>query len=325
MIAAGAAFVLAACGGDSDVATDVGAELADAGGDTVDTGGAGDVTADSVDADAASDTVADAPIDTTPDPACEVDWVVFVEGSAVTDEGEPAVDASAQLCVRIGATDGNLVCLRPEPTDAAGEFAIVVPESARCAGGGSMHVYDYDGTVAPMYCHVETANVGGTLVIGEPTVLFETDAVAELPPWGDPTVARAITFPGGLQIAEFVPRSLGFLFTEVEYANLGARRVDPNAEGLCFLTAPVDALWAFRVEADVKGSFGIRVPNEQEYPSGAAVDLYVLGGIETTLPGGAPLAETEWKLYGQGAVTDDGAWIVGDLPAFTWFGYALAD
>lgn len=318
------AVVATACGGDAGPSPDAAVDAANDTLDAVDADTGAD-TADTRASDTAGDAPADTVIDVTPDPSCEVDWVVFVEGGAVTDTGEPAADASAQLCVRIGAPDGNLVCLRPEPTDAGGRYSIVVPESARCAGGGSMHVYDYDGTVAPMYCHVDTTTDGGTLVIEEPTVLFETDAVADLPAWGDPAVARAITFPGGLEVAEFVPRSLGLLFTEVEYANLGARRVDPGADGLCFLTEPVDALWAFRVEADVKGSFGVRVPNDLAYPAGAIVDLYVLGGIETTLPGGAPLAETEWKRYGQGAVTEDGGWIVGDLPALTWFGYALAD
>lgn len=318
---------LVACSDDDTTvpANDTGADTTtDAGEDTT-TDAPVDAPADTT-ADTAVDTAEeDVEIDFTPDPSCEADWVVVVNGDVVEEDGTPVAGAKSQLCVRIGSPDGNLICLRPEDSDDNGEFSILAPESARCVGGGSMRVFVPVSDLATTYCHIDTENDGGTLDLADDIVLFGTDAVADLPEYGDPTVPRAVTFPGGLEIAEFVPDDLGFTFGEEAYANLGARRVDPNADGLCFVDTELDGLWAFRVEANSESGFDFRFPNDDGYEAGATVNLFVLGGLETKLDDGTQVEETVFEQYGTATVSEDGAWVEGRIPAFTWLGYALAE
>lgn len=316
------ASLLVACPGDSE---DPQRADADAALDAVDAE-TPDTPDDAPSSDAPPDTAADAAVDIdfTPDPECGADWVVQVDGAIVDDAGEQVAGAKAQLCVRLDSVDGRLVCLRPEDAGDDGTFTIVAPPSARCVGGGSMRVFAPGSTLATTYCHIETEAAGGRLTLAEPIVLFETDAAEALPAYGDPDAARAVTLGGGFELPEFVPSELGFTFDESAYANLGARRVDPATEGLCFVSAEVDGLWAFRVEANVDGALDFRFPNTDGYAAGARVDLYVLGGLETRLEDGSTVSETEFVRYGAATVSEDGGWVEGRIPAFTWLGYALA-
>jgi hypothetical protein len=268
------------------------------------------------------DSELDAALDVEPDPSCEATWVASVGGEIVSEDGQPVAGANAQLCVRKGTVDGTLVCLRPVETDDEGVYDIEVPESARCMGAGTIHAYDWSGSRASMYCHVDVVADEGVLSVAEATVLFAAERATSLPPWGDPSEARTVSFVGGLEVVDLVPDDMGFDFDESRYDQLGAASVDPEADGLCFLDAPVDALWAFSVEANVDKSFRVRVPNANGLSPGEEVDLFVLGGIDTTLSFGTPLPEGEWRKYGAGVVSEDGSWIEGDLPAMTWFGYA---
>lgn len=315
---------LMACGGDdTDATPDAGVEVG--------TDAVSDATVDA--ADAANDAAEDPGIrldlgggDTTdPRDACEANWVTEVNGEVVDTADAPVANAKSQLCVRVGSEDGNLLCLRPEDTDDAGAYRVPVPNSAMCMGGGSLRVFVPDGGYATTYCHVDTATDDGVLTLAEPVTLFETDAVEDLPAWGDPDAPRSITFPGGFEIAEFVPTELGFNFDESLYGLLGARKVDPSSEGLCFLDGEIDGLWAFAVEGDVARSFAFSFPNDDGFPAGATVNLYVLGGIETHLDDGTSVHETDWVMYDTAVVTEDGAAIEGRIPAFTWLGYALAE
>ncbi|MFT6399632.1 MAG: hypothetical protein ACJAYU_004401 [Bradymonadia bacterium] len=303
--------------------TDVGADaVADTSADAV---GDVDMGADAVEDVAGPDTAVDTGPDVDPREACEADWVEVVNGTVVDNTGTLVDGAKAQLCVHIGSADGNLICLRPEDTDAEGAFAIGTPNSTRCVANGSMRVFKPNAPLATTYCPIDLANEDGTLNIADSVVLFQTEAVAELPPYGDPEAARSVTFPGGLEIAEFVPGQLGFEFTEEAYGNLGAVVVEPDAEGLCFLDGPVDGLIAFTIEANLERSTSFRMPNTNGYDAGATVELFVLGGLQTTIDGGEHVPETEWLQYGQATVSADGESITGRLPAFTWLGYRLAE
>jgi hypothetical protein len=304
--------------GPADTGTDT---IEDMGGDTPDEDTALDVTPD-----AEPEVAVDTGPDVDPRDECEVDWVEEVRGSVVDDAGAPVDGAKAQLCVHIGAPDGNLICLRPEDTDSDGRFAITTPNSTRCVSNGSMRVFKPGSTFATTYCPIDTASDdAGILEISDAVVLFETQPVAELPAYGDAASARAITFPVGLEIEEFVPEQLGFEFTEDAYNNLGAARVAPGTAGLCFVDGEIEGLIAFTVEANLERSIAFALENVDEYAAGASIDLFVLGGLQTTIEGGDHVPETEWMHYGQGTVSDDGATIVGRLPAFTWLGYRLAE
>ena len=304
--------------GTPDTGTDV---VQDPGTDTTEVDTAPDVVAD-----VEPDVVVDTGPDVDPREACEVDWVEEARGSVIDDSGAPVEAAKAQLCVHIGAPDGNLICLRPEDTAEDGTFAIITPNSTRCVSNGSMRVFKPSSTLATTYCPIDTASdEEGILEIADSVVLFETDPVADLPAYGDPLAARAITFPVGLTIEEFVPDQLGFEFTEDAYGNLGAIRVAPETPGTCFVDGPIDGLIAFTVEANLERSIAFTLDNVDGYDAGASIDLFVLGGLQTTVDGGEHVAETDWMHYGQGTVSGDGATIAGRIPAFTWLGYRLAE
>ncbi len=314
------------CGGDDESPSDTGVDVTQ---DTstddvtadVGTDSAADVTADDVAADAVRDTQL---FDTAP-PECAADFVTSVSGLVQDTDGTPVADAKSQLCVRVGSPDGNLVCLRPEDTGTDGKFEIFVPDATQCMGGGSMRVFVPESTFATTYCHIDTASEDGTLAIADPVTLFPTDAVAELPPYGDSAEARTVVFPGGFEVPEFVPALLDFNFDEAAYGRLGARRVDPTSEGLCFVEGELDGLFAFTVEADVERSFAFRFDNVDGFDAGATVNLFILGGLETHLNDGSAVPETSWVHYDNAVVSDDGEWVEGNIPAFTWLGYALAE
>lgn len=313
------------CGDDDEVVVppeDTGVDAAtDAAADAPEPDATPDATSDTPE----PDTTADAGPDVDPREECEVDWVEEVRGSVVDNSGAPVEAAKAQLCVHIGAPDGNLICLRPQDTDADGNYVIPTADSTRCVSNGSMRVFKPASTLATTYCHIDLANDDGVLTVPEPVVIFETEPVADLPAYGERTAARSITFPGGLTIGEFVPDQLGFEFTEDAYGNLGALRVAPDTEGLCFVDGEIDGLIAFTVEANVERSVEFTLDNVDGFDAGASVDLFVLGGLQTTVDSGDQVPETEWRQYGQGTVSDDGTVITGRLPAFTWLGYRLAE
>ncbi len=225
--------------------------------------------------------------------------------------------------------DGRLVCLAPNDTDAEGHFEITVPVNTRCMGYGSMRVILPSANRATSYCHVEPREGDVTLSLDEPITLFETTPAEVLPPYGDPSMARTVAFEGGLEV-EVVPDQLGFTFDEAKYNRLAGAQVDPSDPSLCFLTEPVDGLWAFSPEVNATAPFVFRFPNAQGYDAGAAVDLFVLGGLDTTLPDGSSITETEWLRYGTALVSADGTIIEGNsrtngLPALNWLGYRLAE
>jgi len=278
--------------------------------------------ADTAPADTAEE---DVELDFTPDPDCEADWVVLVNGQVIDNSSAPIDEAKVQLCLHIGSPDGNLICLRPEDSAADGSFSIIVSNSVRCVGGGAMRVFVPGSNLATTYCHIDTSAEGGILNIAEPIVLFETDDAGTLPAYGDPASPRSVDLGAGFEVPEFVPDALGFTFTEETYNNLGARRVSPEEAGLCFVDGAVDGLIAFRIEANVEEAFDFRMANDSEYDPGATVNLFLLGGLETKLEDGTPVAETAWEQYGTATVSEDGVWIEGRIPAFTWLGYALAE
>jgi hypothetical protein len=85
-------------------------------------------------------------------------------------------------------------------------------------------------------------------------------------------------------------------------------------------------LYAFGPETDVAGDgFGVSLPNDLGLAGGATANLYILGGLSTTV-GTESVEEGEWHLYGQGTVSADGSRIIAEgvngLPYLSWLGVA---
>lgn len=256
------------------------------------------------------------PPDPTPDPSCTADWLTVVKGDLVRAAGGPVEDARAQLCLRT-PTD-VLRCLRPVATCADGHFEISVPEEARCVAHGALRMLLPTGGYATTYCELPVVNPP-VVTLATALRLYSTNPVANLPPAGELSTARDVTFEGGL-VASLIPND-----TYVEYGDLAARKISAADPVPCFLEgqpAP-DGLWAFSPEGDIVGTGApLVIPNTTGLPAGSTVRLYVLGGLDCTLSDGTLVPESEWREYGNAQVSADGTVIEGArLPCLTWFGY----
>jgi hypothetical protein len=313
--------------GDADGMTDAGedATMSDAGEDAAPVE---DVAPDVPELECESPGPIDPSVDTTPDPACGVDWVVFVEGTIADDAGQPVECAFTQLCLR-GEGRGDVVCLQPVRTGPDGAYRVDVPSQTRCVREGSMRILVPGEDRATTYCHIEPSE--GAVTDAGTLSLYSTTRVAELPPYGDGAMVRDIAFDGGLVI-EVQPEHLGF-GTEAEerYGNLASVRLDPADPSLCFLedTSPL-GLWAFSPEANVSedNTFTVRFPNDSALDAGTVVDIYVLGGLGTTNRDGGEIAEASWEVVGTATVSEDGSEIVGlaengGVPILSFLAYAL--
>lgn len=327
-----AVLLLAGCDSDSEQgATSDAGEL----GDSAGTSGVGDTSGST------SGTSADGTDNTTPDATDDPDGsssgagectegtlVSILRGRVEAEDGSPVALARPQACVIVQG--GELICLRPPETNADGAFLQSVPFEAQCMARMAMRVTEGDGTRATTYCPAVLPESGSVLAFTEPFVLFDTDAPLSLPEIGDGSAARDVVFAGDLVLG-VTPERLQFAFGA--YGDLRAAPVELDAAGLCFLETarPMGGLWAFYPEAGViVGGEGmpLRFPNTQGYSAGAAVDLFVLGGLDCSLSDGTHVPEGEFYLYGQGHVSADGQQIESDagsgLPCMTWFGYAPA-
>ncbi len=301
------ALTLAACGGPGGA--DAGAGGTDAG-------------ADAGPEDASVCTPpADDPFgceDLTPDPACGASWVVGVTGRIVTEAGTGVEGARAQLCVRVHPDDG-LVCLPPPAADADGRFAIVVDGTVRCQSRAAMRAIAPGMPFGTTYCPVEYPAGGGPIFdVGDPYVLHPVVDAADVPPVGDATAQREVTFADGL-VLTLAPIDIPLAG---DYEALSGAPVDPAAAG-CFAGGLVlDGAYTFRPETTVDAGAAVSIPNTGGLASGTEVDLYVLGGLETRLLDGTEVEEGTLGLVGPATVSADGTAIVGGpdsrLPYLSW-------
>jgi len=304
------ALTLAACPGDDGSPPDAGRD----GGHGADAGAPPDAGSDSGTAPDGGRSDAGPP----PGEAVPVDRVT---GRVVDEAGAPVEGARTQLCVRV-SPDSILACLDPPETDAAGGFAIEVPADARCMEEAAMRVLRPGEDYAPTYCEMDLAPARDGLVeVGEPFVLYGVVPPTDLPPLGDGSAQRTVTFDGGLEV-DVVPDRLDFA---VPYDGLGARRIDDEP---CFVAPdrPPLALWAFASEGPVEGDgFALRFPNAEGLAPGARVELLVLGGLDTRLPDGTLVPEADFAPFGTATVSPDGSFVESDdgggLPYFSWVGY----
>lgn len=261
-------------------------------------------------------------VDRAADPACTGAWVVGVEGRVETPSGEGIAGARTQICVV--PVGGELLCLAPPTTDASGAFQAAVAEpSARCAARMTLRVLLPGSINATSYCELELAPSDGVLTLADPIVVFPVERPACLPPEGDETEPRTITLADGLELVDLRPEQTN------DYDELAAGRHDLS--GHCLLArAPAGGFlgaYGFRPEVDVLGGVAVRIPNTTGLAPDTSVDLYVLGGLATSLADGTHVEEGEWARFGTGTVSADGARIDSDrgalLTALTWLAYRL--
>lgn len=264
-------------------------------------------------------------LDRTPDPSCTGAWTVGVEGRVETPTGEGIAGARTQICVV--PVGGELLCLVPPTTDASGAFEAAVTEpSARCVERMTMRVLLPGSINATSYCELELAPSDGVLTLADPIVIFPVERPACLPPEGDETEPRTITLADGLELVDLRPEQIR------DYDELAAGRHDPS--GHCLLArAPAGGFlgaYGFRPEVDVLGGgVAVRIPNATGLAPGTTVELWVLGGLATSLADGTHVEEGEWARIGAGTVSADGARVESDpgarLTALTWIAYRLPD
>jgi hypothetical protein len=273
-------------------------------------------------------TGADAAPDADQETCTDGTLVSILRGKVFDADGQPLLAARPQACVTVQS--GELICLRPPETNATGLFLQSVPFEAQCMRSLAMRITHPDSARATTYCESTLPTDNDVLAFADPFILHDTAAPLSLPPEGDLGAPRAVSFDAGLDVT-FTPNLLRFAFGA--YADLRAASISPTADGLCFLdpARPVDALWAFYPEAAVtpgSGGAPLHIPNAQNYPALAAVDLFVLGGLDCNLDNGVHVPEGVFHPYGQAHVSADGQWIDSDpaagLPCLTWLGYALA-
>lgn len=324
------ASLAVACGDESEETPNGTDDVADSG---------GDATSDTSTPDVGTDTEPDVGIDTalpdvgldTPGPddcaALGGSLVAQVQGRIVDEAGAPIEGAKAQVCIR-GAGGGALVCLRPGDTDADGRFDIGVPQINQCMDEMTLRSLVPAEPYATTYCHVPLEGAAQTMDLTDaPFVLFGTTPPTTLPDRGDGTQTVTVVFADGLEV-DVRPESLSGVASE--YDRMSAASVDPTSEGLCFLgddDVP-DRLWAFLPEVDVlDDAFDMRIPNEDGLAPGAEVELFVLGGLATTIQGGGSVLEADWESFGTATVDQDGAFITveGGFHTFNWFGYRAVE
>ena len=268
-------------------------------------------------------------IDTARSPACDgYPWIAAVRGWVLGNQGHPLAGVKSQLCIHV-APNSTYLCLMPATTGDDGIYTIDVPADSRCIEQVAIRVLLPQTRRAAVYCEIDLTDSAltdeGIVRIDEPVVLFDTQPATTLPPEGDATATRTVEFADGLSL-EVEP--VRFHGTGDSYAGLGSFRVDVETRGLCALDGvePFDGVYAFSPEGDVTGAgFPLSIPNSTHLDPGSRVELYALGGLVYRLADGTAVPEAEWRQFGHGTVSSDGAAIESDpgdgLPFLTWLGY----
>jgi hypothetical protein len=264
-------------------------------------------------------------LDLTRDPSCPADvaWVGEVIGDVVDESGAPVDNAIAQMCVR---THGGLfLCLQPTPTDTDGSFHIVVADNARCADRATLRILVPQADRGTVYCGVALSLTEASLHLDTPFVMVATAQPTVRPAIGDEGEARTVQFGDGLEI-DVTPSALVF---PADYERLAARALTTADVPACLLEgAPAfDGLYVFSPESELsQSSFAMRIPNSAGLSNDAQVELWLLGGLSTSLADGTRVQEGVWQQFGTGTVSGPVIDVPAaqGLPSFNWFGFRAA-
>ncbi len=245
-------------------------------------------------------------------------WIVAPGGDAISG-------AFAQLCVHTAT--GQFICLSPARSDFDGVYTVEIPEKVRCLDKVAMRVLDPSTNRGTVYCSIDPM-AGPGVRLREPSVLPTARPALSLPPKGDVKAPREVVFDDGLAMQ--VTPSLFFSGGDVGYAGFGGRRIPTDAVGLCGEAPSFDGLYVLFPEGQIDApGFELKIPNADGYPADAAVELFVLGGLDCQLLDGTQVPEASWAKFGEGRVSGDGAHIISEpgsgLPCFTWLAYRLKE
>jgi hypothetical protein len=272
-------------------------------------------------------------LDRTPDPACEGIWLAGIRGRVVDVAGEGVAGATVQHCLRLH--DGRFVCtappqnedgsLRLEMTDDEGWYAYVFDEEVRCVDELAVRVLHREQDLGTTYCHVPLAPERSVQLLPRPAVMYAVAPPAELPPLGDETTPRDVTFEGGVVLTDVIPDRL----FDGDYEDLRGGFVSPEEPRPCFLTEGDEllGLFAFAPEIGSGEPLGLRLPNDAGLAEGAAVELLALGGLDTVRPDGSQIEEADFEPFGTATVMGDA--IVSDpgvaVPSLTTIGWRVVE
>lgn len=256
-------------------------------------------------------------------------WVVAVRGRVVDEAGTPLAGALAMPCLLLGGTDRR-VCLRPTPSDADGVVTMIFPEESRCVDEVALRVLVPESSRAVGYCAVHEvggheAGEEGVLVPERPLVLLDTSAPQEKPPLGDEAATREVRFDGLTLHA--IPRAIGAESYDALRARVASGAL---ATDTCLGDGtPMDLLVAFAPEAPVDDASGLSASIEARgFSPGERVELFVLGGLATTLPSGELVPEATWHRFGSATVSPDGRVATpagAGVPHLGWLGLRRAE
>ena len=251
-----------------------------------------------------------------PDPSCTEGTNVNAVLGVVTDESGIPVQG-AEVEVFVTDTRPELVCLRPEDTDAGG-YQAAIPVEFNCATRLVVRAKLPTVPSALGYCEADLASAGSAIVSQPPTQTFNLAEPTTLPPVGDSSLPRIVVFGDGLEI-DVVPDEMG---GEDNYNALAGIRVPLGGLPPCIAEGRGFAgLYAFSPEVPIGGpGFGFTVPNTTSLPAGTRVGFEVISDFFEGNPD-APL----WNEFGTGTVLPDGSAIASDegseLPYLSWLGY----
>lgn len=251
---------------------------------------------------------------------CGAHWVAGVRGRVVDPSGAPISEGIVQMCLRL--EDGVQLCQSPKPID-NGWYAVVIPEEFRCLQQVTLRATQIDQPVSTTFCRTEMNPTFGVLDVDEELILHGLQTPADLPPMGEESSMRTVTFPSGLSM-DVVPSA--FEFPDV-YGELSAAPV-PLDGAPCFVDQAPEllGLWALGPESGVEPGVAVRIPETTGLPDGTRVELWLVGGTFTLLPGDEVLEEGVFAPIGTGTVR--GSMIESDpgseLPYLSWVGYRVA-
>jgi len=258
--------------------------------------------------------------DRMPPDSCSAHWVAGVRGRVVDPTGAPVPEGIVQMCLRL--EDGVQLCQSPKPIE-NGWYAVVIPEEFRCLQQVTLRATRVNQPVSTTFCRTDMTPSYGVLDVPEELVLHDLQTPADRPPMGEETSMRTVTFPSGFAM-DVVPSA--FEFPDV-YDELSAAPV-PLDGAPCFTDQAPDllGLWALGPESGVDPGFAVRIPETTGLPDGTRVELWLVGGTFTLLPGDEVLEEGVFAPVGTGTVR--GGMIESDpgseLPYLSWVGYRVA-
>jgi hypothetical protein len=252
---------------------------------------------------------------------CSHTWVAGATGRVVDSSGNRITGATISYCVYRGETG---TCLAPATSGKGGWYTLLVPPEHRCVSDLAVRVFvpkERNLRLADTYCAPALAPQQAVLEAPD-HVMLQLFAPTSQPKVADPKVARDFVFRDGLTLT-ITPDDL------VEYDSvdaLSAGPVDLSLPG-CAAREPLDALWAFGPEINVRilGG-GKKVPFKlpaKGLADGTVVDLFLLGGTGTMIDETRSAPEAKYVKYGTGKVV--AGMVVPDagseLPALTAVGY----